>query len=729
MDSLLDPLPFFLGKRVIDVYVSKDTTNTLWEGVGEKKMSAAKNQFIHSIIYALFTQQTERTRRMWPLLLFLFAATINAAQRHCRPLDESSECSESTHSLSFNRIDMTTDAHRHVSIKVYAFSEASTIMNTLLLFRSPYYQMNLTNDTESYHNALLIGASVYPQYQPITRNSRFSYNNEIPLLSQATQFMMPYNVAPSTLHWNRLLRSTSVSSSTGGLLDGLDAYDSGMVLGVTVPNYQAALSMAPGSSIWDNYNVMRLDTHHMTLRYDIEGLTSTALGEYSGRIVLGSINTIESLSIDTTDYLASRYTLNVNLHSAMNYLPVDLYYHVTSLKGSRRAINIGLGGSNTVLQLNAKFEYQLNEHDNDIILGVDLLHRFPASEYAVESGELALWYTTESYVNCSRHDTVAIVFTFLLLLVLACYWEFMCSDNARFYLLMIQHSRVTSRVYFFTYRQALVEMATCLLSFIIILISVIFADYNRSQRFQRSVLLWILGVYHFVVLVIVLIITPWVTRKALRYYLRIDPLTWHVVPSELKKGPTPTAILTTTTINMLPLGKEVNMVATSDPDYEQVKEVFIEREEIKLSKELTINVLARNTALLMLIMVDILLILNFSTDVSYLYLLLFFFVSLIFLYFLLYDVALITLYLMVFPRAPRPFSFILFYVGELASVVLFVGWAISCVYLNYFAAINSIYSETFVVAFTLILIALLFILACRGFYSRVDDLIRKIVNK
>ena len=124
-------------------------------------------------------------------------------------------------------------------------------------------------------------------------------------------------------------------------------------------------------------------------------------------------------------------------------------------------------------------------------------------------------------------------------------------------------------------------------------------------------------------------------------------------------------------------------------------------------------------------MIDMMMILNFGSDTSYLYLLLLFFVSLIFIVFIVYQLGLITLFFFTYPRGATPTSFTVFYAGELACGAIFIAWSIPVIFLDYFRAINSIYSETFVVAFTLVLLTMLFLISCKGFYAKIDYIVRK----
>ena len=655
-----------------------------------------------------------------PLLLFIASATRCRSFTH-DPVCINKQGTASIHELSFNRVDMTTDVHRHLSVKLYASSTDSTTMYTMLLFHAPHqiFNRSLGFGPPLYHNALSIGGAVFPQFYKITKDSRLFQNNEIPLLAKAYQFMMPYTVINSQSYWLAILRNTAATSNSGADLDQMDVYDSGLVGGITAPTYEATLSVAPGSSIWTNYNIMRITQYHVSMRYEPDGEVSNDVSGYSALTLMQChgdgvhdcrIN-VSGITINDIAYNARRYRVAINLHSAANYLPVDLYYHITSLPQSSQSIRFYIAGGASLI-LNSNFEYGLNAHDDDIIIGVDLLHYFPKVEYSIESGQLAVWYVAGSYVTAAQHDDVSITFSFVLLLLLIGYWEYTTSENVRLYTFMIYYTRLTGRWFFFSFRQVFTEIGTLALSFILIILTFVFMDYNSSNRCQRAILLWILALYHFILLSIVLVITPETTRRAFIYYLRFDTKI-HVAaadpPLRLRR------LATRSADDSVPV----------DAEFDQVKEAYIERDEAKLSKELTINVIARNTGLLMLLMIDMMMILNFGSDTSYLYLLLLFFVSLIFIVFIVYQLGLITLFFFTYPRGATPTSFTVFYAGELACGAIFIAWSIPVIFLDYFRAINSIYSETFVVAFTLVLLTMLFLISCKGFYAKIDYIVRK----
>ena len=224
------------------------------------------------------------------------------------------------------------------------------------------------------------------------------------------------------------------------------------------------------------------------------------------------------------------------------------------------------------------------------------------------------------------------------------------------------------------------------------LLTLVFGEYNTTYRCQRMILFSILTFYHITILTLILIVTPQATQKAFQL--------------------------------LRPKRKASTVTSIPDRDYEVVKGSYFDNDQRKLSKEWTINVIARNTCLIVLVMLSILMKINFSTEESYLYLLMLFFVSLIFLYFMVQHVSLGWLYWITFDRPRPPFSFLLFIIGELLCLLLYIGWSIPCIYLDYFRAINSIYTDAFVIAVALVLVSVTTLFACRTHYSRVEEIIQ-----
>lgn len=632
-----------------------------------------------------------------------------------------------TATLLFNRVDVVNDIHKHVYIKLYSHSKETALMYTSLLFRSPRRQVvgyGANKSHDHYHNALLIGNHIYQQYYKITKDSLFQYNNEIPLIARGVNFMIPFSVVPSREEWNKIAKTSYTESSSGATLDSIDVYDmmASESSSSSATTSHALLSLDKYSSIWDRYNVLSITPYFVTLRYETDGHVNHQLDEYGGIVQLQcrgrgggegmdehDDRCVVETSIltvgDGTTYNSTGYRLVIDLHSSSNYLPTHLYFHLQSLPPSQRTLLIDS------LPINNKYTYMLNAYDNDIILGADLLHLFTKIEYSIETGEINLWYFSETYIHNDRHESVAISMTFLLLIALYCYFEYISSDPGALFQLLVCYSQVTERWFFFYVRGVLVEILILVLSTLFMILTLLFTEYNSTWRCQRTILFGIMTFYHVAVLILVIIVTPQATKKAFAYYFGG------------KKGK---AIMRTVRrLRGEPVIISPIITRTADRDYEIVKEAYLEgdAEEGKLSKELTINVIARKTCLINLIMLSIMMKLNYTSEESYAYLLSLFGVSLAFLYFACHNLVLGWLFWINSNRPPQ-LSYLLFLCGELICVIFYTAWAIPCLYLDYMYSINSVYTEAFIIAITLILVGFMFIFSFSGYENKIEDLIQ-----
>ena len=600
--------------------------------------------------------------------------------------------------LIFNRVDVTSDIHRHVYVKLYAHSKESVLMYTMVLFRSPLRQLAGSSANQShdrYHNALLIGSHTYRKYYKMTKDSHFPYNNEIPLIARGVSFMIPFGIVATREAWDLIAKTSYTASSSGAKLDTIDQYDIMTMDAMTTSamTYHAMLSLDRRSSIWDRYNMMTLTPYHMILRYEPDSVANGNLDEYGGLIRLQCLYTTDDdrchiathrLKLgDGSLYEKSTYRLIVDLHSASNYLPTHLYFHLKTLGASKATLSFeNEDPSATPLYLNNVFAYAHNPYDNDIIIGVDLLHLFPKIELAIESGELHLWYFHMNHVYNDAHETVAIILTFLLPIALYCYFEFISNDPGFLFRLLLRYSFLTSHWFYFTARQVFIELTILVTASVIMIMTLFFTEFNRTERCQRTILFVILTFYHLTLLALILIVTKRVTRRA--------------------------------------FGNTTG-IPTNDRDFVLVHTAYLDDTRAKLCKEKTGTVIIRNTCLIVLALLSILMKLNFSSDDSYLHLVLVFLVSLVFLYFFVHQVTLAWLYWLSSPVSPR---FLLFLCCETVALTLYITWSAFCVYMDYFRAVNSIYTEPFIQALTLVTISFVILFACRKYHSVTEDIIQ-----
>ena len=705
--------------------------------------------------------------------------------------------------LHFNRIDITTDPHKHVAIRLHAYSKETVSMTVMLLFHSPRHTVAapLANSTvtyaaaSAYHNALLLNGQTYASLAAITRQSQFGYANRLPIVGKAHRSRFAYDLVSDASHWNRLTKTSAVTTSSAGvLLDTILPIDY-TVLGVAQTTvapvvYQAVLSLDRQSSLWQRYNVVRFTPYEMSLHYVVGGAIDRAVGRTHAHTTQLRCHTnmrhaddncrlrpTRPIVVGGRNYDASHYRVIVDMHSAHNYLPVDLFYHWQTLSVYRRNIAVGLGSDNTsnTLILNSRFNFEVNRHGTDIVIGIDLLHIFPIVAYSRETHEIQVWYDATSHTLAGQHQTVAIVLSFFFLLCLYCYFDLMSNDNRRIYHFLMRYSTLTFQWFYFNVRQALIELIMLVTSLVVTILVLVYTDYNASNQAQRVILFSLLILYHFVVLLATVALSPELIRQAVIHHFNFDPVVQQQQQHrEAGSGATPTTthsgtiastqrVITSFTSptphlrsrdyfakstspsmnstfkagwSVSPLGDDNGVVVSldtqqqqqqQDKDFEQVREEHIDADESNLAKRYTTNAMARHTTLLLLILLTLLLILNFSSIDNYVYMLLLFVVSLVFLYLYVYHLFICLIYARERPvdmATPRlPLSFILFLVGESLCLAFYVAWSIACLYTDYARAVNSIYSDTFIVLMMLILVAIIFLLVCHKIYAHMDTVI------
>ena len=730
----------------------------------------------------------------------------------CLAIDVEGRCIED--SLYFSRVDVKTDTLKHLAIRVHGYSHESTLMSVMLMFRSPLQQNNSgggggsSNSIAIHHNALAISSQMYPFYYPVTHDSRLIYGNRMPVVSKSRHTVLSYDVIYDQAHWNRMAKTTVVRSGIGGLLNAFDMFTQirdGTYTATAVTTYQAILSLDRYSATWNNHNVLLITSHEVSLHYVPEGrLDKTVGAEYShltrlnckhnnpetddncyvktSRIVIGDAD--DNVAVVTHN--GTQYRLIIDLHSSKNYLPIDLYYALNALPARKQKIRFHLststGGENLTapgalegaqLLLNSRFHFEINRHDRDIIVGVDLLHLFPKIAYSVQRREIHLWYHQQSYVNNDQTEAVAITLAFALLVVLYCHYDLMSCDNRRLYHFLVRVSQLSFQWFFFNVRQIIIEFVMLLVSFVILLLTLIFADYNTSNQLQRNVLFWTLLIYHWLVMVAIVASSPDLIRQAFIRHLNIDPVIHdrtttkkqqqEMAPRAVKSGVPMTTHRDIHTYDYFnetrgatkrrPIGQDAVVVTfggdstghsnastttttsggvgtekiqMKDEDFRLVYQDYIETDESRLSKQYMTSVLARHTVLLIIIMLSLLLVINFVVQGSFLLLLVLVIVSFIFLYEFIYHLFVCLLYALGRPDDVKmPLLFTLFLVGECLCLAFYIAWSIACLYLDFAQAYNSIYSEAFVVATTIVLVALLFVMVCQRINTHMDTIVRK----
>jgi hypothetical protein len=246
------------------------------------------------------------TQWMTVIFLLLYFAVSTSGKiinkDYCDPVLFKEACIDKTLRIDFNRISKQADVHKHLSLRIYAHSKETSLINTMIIFHT---------DTNSYHNAFMIGSSQMTKYNKITRESRLSYNDEITIITKSVKFTTPFTVINTydrqriydPDHNNylkdayRSYLTTTTSNAQENDDDMLSLYHQQRYLQsvltrthseINMPTtwepfvlYDALLSLDRYSSIWDQYNVLSIERTQLSLRYNEQGQLSDELEDFN----------------------------------------------------------------------------------------------------------------------------------------------------------------------------------------------------------------------------------------------------------------------------------------------------------------------------------------------------------------------------------------------------------------------------------------------------------------
>lgn len=299
---------------------------------------------------------------VWLILFFMGLSLAWIDTGECDSLFYNEGCA--TNEISFKRVRYVDDPYRSVAIFLYGQSGNMIFMNVRLVF---------TDDNTHYHNTLIMNPLSFYKYEKIARTSEFPFNNEIILDSRGRQFLLQYDIAS-------LYNSTAYFNNRG-------------------QEFDAVLLLDPYSSMWHEYNTLVLEPSQVILRYENESTTSNN-EDYAGRYQIQCdrsvsrkychIDTPMGMWINGEHY--ADYKLLIDPNQAINRLPNQLYakwlYH------DQKCLSISVDNESILFVLNEQFLYELvDDTDNTIVIGVDLMHYFQKVRYNLPTQHYTLYYT------------------------------------------------------------------------------------------------------------------------------------------------------------------------------------------------------------------------------------------------------------------------------------------------------------------------------------------------
>lgn len=504
------------------------------------------------------------------LLLLLEGKIVN--KDYCDPVIYKEACTDKSSRLDFNRQNKNNDIHKHISLKIYATNGETSLISTMLLFYT---------NTNEYHNAFMIGANQFEKYKRITGESKLRYNNEITILAKSIKHDVPYSIITTS---DRV--GVYDPDHNNYLQNAYTSYlplttDSGDITTLTTINtpqwdpfmyYDALLSLDRYSSIWDHYNILRVEKHTISLRYnenaqlqddrdDFDGIVKIHCGlpsqsdiiqhKIQSKVCLvrnvlphGNVSSSSSGLIVNGVYYP-HYKLVIDLSLRVNSIPTDLY--LAWKENSLMDIAIGLQSFNTTTTTNAlsssysfiltsKFEFEMNEH-NVIIIGVDLLHHFPLIEYSVDNNQFNVWYHTHIYYT-HQYEWLQILSIFLLLTLLVCFFFWIMDINYLVFGQLLNYDALVTLklkgMVYFSFRQIVFEILSIAVTILLWIFGSIYILDNKTGQppmfqfassFYRQIfgLFLLLSISHTFILALIITLTNQMNRKMINYQLaRLD---------------------------------------------------------------------------------------------------------------------------------------------------------------------------------------------------------------
>lgn len=624
--------------------------------------------------------------------------------------------------LPLKRVSYVDNPRRELSLYMHTVSAEMLLLHVLVVFADPDHE---------FHNTLLLNPARLYRLQGTLRESRFRFNNEVLLMSKGHRLLVQYDVAD----WNC-------------------SYF--VPLTPTATPYDAALLMDPYSSMWHEYNTLITERAQLLLRYsysdpptreDFQGLyamqcdvarsrkrchvlphvavggphatrkpnatkatkavktnrfargrraatpqttattphanatATTATTTSTATTVATNASAVAGLWINGVFYAG--YELVIDPSVSANRLPHALYmrwhYH------AEREMEIAPHKHGALLlHLNEQFQYELapESHPHELVVGVDALHYFQKTEHRLDTG-VYLFYYTHIYSANDEFVFSKLVICVFIKTLLVCLFHWVTSDNYDVLQYLLRTPKGAERRRFkFNYRQVACEWTAVGSTVLLWILTLIFTEPVDSSNFlyshtafqQRKVLLYVYSFYHFVVLVGVLGLNWPVTRKSAAHYYY-----WACT-------------------------------FTSSP--EQRDWAYIQlRAHKRTSTVSTKLVMIRNLTLHTLLDLDLLFIMNYMAEEKLMYGFFYLLITLALFYYYVKYLLIATLYAYDladgrWSRLSRHAWFVAWLAVSTVGFVLYAALSVPSTFVSFAQDVNSTYSETLIVVFVILFLAL-----------------------
>ena len=608
-------------------------------------------------------------------LLFLFLASyltwINTGE--CDSLFYNEGCA--SNEISFKRVRYVGDQERGLAIFLYGQSGDMTFVNTRIIF---------SDENTHFHNTLLLNPVSFHKYEKIARISEFGFNNEMIMTTRGRRILLQYDIATeqnysSYFHGHR-------------------------------QEYDAVLLLDPYSSMWHEYNTIIFEPSQMILRYENESSNTVDdnedfIGHYTvqcNQSVSNKICHVETGSVSglwTNNHFYPGYRLIINPNRVSNYLPTQLY--VAWLSEKDKKLTIGSDNNENVLILfNEQYKWELNDETNDIIVGVDLIHFFQKIHYHLPTQKYKLYYT-HTYSRYTEHLLHIFFITYFVTTIMTNLFNWYTYDNYDIlgYILVFLHKKEMKR-FPFAINQIYDEISSILLCIALIFMTMFFTDpvssvhfsYSHTTFQRRKILLYCYAVYNIITALLVLIMTKEVTKKFFTYSYN-----WLIFTIGVDKR---------------------------DQEYEFIKK----NAENDISRMNTKYVLVRNLTLHNLICLNMLFIFNYMTEENPVFGILYILFNLSFIFFTVYYLHIDILYLYALTRKElkdviyNNILFFLYITINIGLIIFYIGLSVPVNFINLFQIYNSIYPQSIITLFTLLMVVVIITIAVQSVVVAIDEI-------
>jgi len=624
-------------------------------------------------------------------------------------------------SLSFHKIFVARNPENVVSVRMHSRSPAMPVMHAMLRFNAPATTGNQSGTPLLYHPALVIDAASMPRYSSVA----IDRPPRLEMVARGRRKNFAYKLVPK-IHDGAYVAEQQYANSVMQLMASAA---SAMISFTANLGYDAILSLDAGSSLWNEYDTAVFTCDSLTLSSDHDGEMPTS-GAFdrvmrlncSRNIVASGGKCIVPLSDNSLLPGEDSFTLLIDLTATYNYLPTELYARWLAQTND---LHLTLATTGETLTLGTQYRFQVHEDGAQTIqIGADLLHHMPRVAFSTESNVVTLWYYAQLQGSFAAHEAVAVIFLFLNMATLICL--FVLGTSYNFFVLdyLINFPMLARRTFFFAHKQVFYELLAIAFAvtewFLVGLFS--FGD-GQSQHDQRTILFLCVSLYHTMIGLFLLLVERESFKSALNVYLPRLFSRSHLVKNAAVTTPQVTEATTATSTEPPPktldekhareyargIFSDAGGKATRQRLYDRVVKQYHD----PLCKMPMGLVLARNLTLLMLILSNLLLTYNFSSESNSVYLLLCVLISLVAIAFGVGYLVIGVVYVQRFGASAlrQNALFCVYWLMELGALVLFSVFVFITTLMPYFEAVNSGYATSVIVVYVLLLLATLIVAA------------------